>query len=152
MKDSEPILRLENVHKAFGETVVLDGVDLEIYAGQTTVIIGPSGCGKSVLLKHMIGLIHPDSGRVYFRNHEISSLSEKRLVPIRRRMGFLFQSSGLFDSITVHQSGGQAFLDLHVQRKVLLLEGIGHGARGGLDNIGQVVRFPAVRLLSPLDS
>ncbi len=104
MKDSEPILRLENVHKAFGETVVLDGVDLEIYAGQTTVIIGPSGCGKSVLLKHMVGLLCPDSGCVFFGEHKISSLSEKRMVPIRQQMGFLFQSSALFDSMTVEQN------------------------------------------------
>ncbi len=104
MKDSEPILRLENVHKAFGETVVLDGVDLKIYAGQTTVIIGPSGCGKSVLLKHMIGLLCPDSGCVFFGEHKISSLSEKRMVPIRQQMGFLFQSSALFDSMTVEQN------------------------------------------------
>ena len=104
MKNSEPILRLENVHKAFGETVVLDGVDLKIYAGQTTVIIGPSGCGKSVLLKHMIGLLCPDSGCVFFGEHKISSLSEKNMVPIRRQMGFLFQSSALFDSMTVEQN------------------------------------------------
>ncbi len=142
MKDSEPILRLENVHKAFGETVVLDGVDLEVYAGQTTVIIGASGCGKSVLLKHMIGLIHPDSGRVFFRNHEISSLSEKRLVPIRRRMGFLFQSSALFDSMTVEQNICFPLIDHNVGTKASQLSRCREVlSLVGLDGLQE--RFPA---------
>ena len=72
MKDAKTIIRLLGVHKAFGKEVVLDGVDLDIHTGQTTVIIGPSGCGKSVLLKHMVGLLKPDSGQVFFRKHEIS--------------------------------------------------------------------------------
>ncbi|MBN1555701.1 MAG: ATP-binding cassette domain-containing protein, partial [Phycisphaerae bacterium] len=102
--DDDVILRLEGVCKSFGPTDVLRDVDLEVRSGQTTVVIGPSGCGKSVLLKHMVGLLKPDAGKVYFRQHEISHLDEKHLTPIRRRMGFLFQGSALFDSMTVEEN------------------------------------------------
>jgi len=104
MNDDGVILHLEGVYKSFGQTEVLRGVDLQVQAGQTTVVIGPSGCGKSVLLKHMIGLLKPDAGKVFFRQHEISHLDEKHLAPIRRRMGFLFQGGALFDSMTVEEN------------------------------------------------
>jgi phospholipid/cholesterol/gamma-HCH transport system ATP-binding protein len=99
-----PILRLAGVSKRFDKTVVLDGVDLDIQTGKTTVIIGPSGCGKSVLLKHMVGLIRPDRGEVFFRGHDITGLNERQLLPIRRKMGFLFQGAALFDSMSVEQN------------------------------------------------
>ena len=104
MESDSPIIRLEKVHKAFDNHVVLAGVSLDIQPGQTTVIIGPSGCGKSVLLRHIIGLLRPDRGRVFFRRHEVSAMSEKALVSVRRRIGFLFQGSALFDSMTVEQN------------------------------------------------
>jgi len=104
MKQEEPIIRLENVYKAFNGEVVLNGVDLAVRPGQTTVVIGPSGCGKTVLLKHIIGLLKPDRGKVFFRNDEISAMSERQLVKVRRHMGFLFQGSALFDSMTVRQN------------------------------------------------
>jgi phospholipid/cholesterol/gamma-HCH transport system ATP-binding protein len=104
MSATQPIIRLKNVSKAFGRLVVLNSVNLAIEPGKTTVVIGPSGCGKSVLLKHMIGLLRPDSGQVFFGPDEISSLSERRMVPLRRRMGFLFQGGALFDSMTVGQN------------------------------------------------
>jgi len=104
MIQEKPIIRLEKVYKAFDDLVVLDGVDLAIRPGETTVVIGPSGCGKSVLLKHLVGLLKPDRGKVFFGNLEISAAGERRLVEIRRRMGFLFQGSALFDSMTVEQN------------------------------------------------
>ena len=104
MDGHEPIIRLEGVHKAFGREVVLDGLDLAIERGKTTVVIGPSGCGKSVLLKHIVGLIRPDRGKVYFRDRLVSAMSERQLVAVRRRMGFLFQGGALFDSMTVEQN------------------------------------------------
>jgi phospholipid/cholesterol/gamma-HCH transport system ATP-binding protein len=103
-QNDKPLLRLAGVCKSFGQTVVLDGVDLSIREGETTVIIGPSGCGKSVLLKTMVVLLRPDRGRVFFRDEEISGLSERKLVPVRRRMGLLFQGAALFDSMTVAQN------------------------------------------------
>jgi phospholipid/cholesterol/gamma-HCH transport system ATP-binding protein len=104
MANELPIIRLEGVYKSFGGSPVLRGVDLSIQSGQTTVIIGPSGCGKTVLIKHIVGLIRPDRGKVFFRDQEVSALSEARLVPFRRRMGFLFQGAALFDSMTVEQN------------------------------------------------
>jgi len=104
MARTAPIIRLEGVHKAFNGQVVLDGVDLAVEPGKTTVVIGPSGCGKSVLLKTIIGLLRPDRGKVFFRQHEISSMPERRLDLVRRRFGFLFQGSALFDSMTVTQN------------------------------------------------
>lgn len=105
MKDNgDPIIRLEAVHKAFGSERVLRGLDLSIRRGQTTVVIGASGCGKSVLLKHIIGLLRPDSGKVFFEDQEVSAMSERALGGVRRRMGFLFQGSALFDSMTVEEN------------------------------------------------
>ncbi len=104
MDKLQPIFRLVQVKKTFDRQVVLGGVDLEIFPGQTTVIIGPSGCGKTVLLKHLIGLLKPDSGKVFFGDQEISALSERALLKIRRKMGFLFQSGALFDSMTVQEN------------------------------------------------
>lgn len=104
MSDDSAIIRLRDVTKAFNGQRVLDELSLSVRPGRTTVIIGPSGCGKSVLLKHMIGLLRPDSGQVLFHDREISSLPERKLVAVRRRMGFLFQGGALFDSMTVAQN------------------------------------------------
>lgn len=104
MAEDEPIIRFEDVHKSFNGTMVLKGVSLRIRRGQTTVIIGPSGCGKTVLIKHVVGLIKPDRGKVFFQDQEVSAMSERRLIAVRRKMGFLFQGSALFDSMTVEQN------------------------------------------------
>ena len=104
VKTPQPIIRLEDVSKRFNGQRVLDHLTLDVRRGQTTVIIGPSGCGKTVLLKHMIGLLRPDRGRVFFDGQDITRLSERALVPIRQRMGFVFQSNALFDSMTVAQN------------------------------------------------
>jgi phospholipid/cholesterol/gamma-HCH transport system ATP-binding protein len=97
----DPIIRLKQVHKSFGPLRVLSGVSLDFHVGQTTVVLGPSGTGKSVLLKHIAGLIRPDSGEVWFEDQCIGHLSEHDLVPVRRKIGFLFQMGALFDSMTV---------------------------------------------------
>jgi phospholipid/cholesterol/gamma-HCH transport system ATP-binding protein len=104
MTDKEPIIQLKNVTKAFDRLVVLNAVNLEIAPGKTTVIIGPSGCGKSVLLKHIVALIRPDNGRVFFEGQEVSAMGDRELVPIRRQIGFLFQGGALFDSMTVEEN------------------------------------------------
>ena len=95
---------MTDVHKAFGPLVVLGGIDLDIARGKTTVVIGPSGCGKSVLLKHVVGLLRPDRGEVWFRRHCMSALPESALVRVRQRIGFLFQGGALFDSMTVQEN------------------------------------------------
>ena len=104
MVQTEPIIRLQNVHKAFNSHPVLGGINLDVSPHETTVIIGPSGCGKSVLLRHVVGLLKPDRGKVYFRKYEVSALSERILSRVRSRIGFLFQGGALFDSMTVEQN------------------------------------------------
>ena len=102
--NDRPVVRLVDVHKRFGDVVVLDGVDLSLRSGETTVIIGESGTGKSVLLKHIVRLLKPDRGEVYFGDRRIDNLVERELVAIRPRFGFLFQLSALFDSMTVGEN------------------------------------------------
>ena len=98
------IVVLKNVTKKFGDNVVLDGVSLSIEKGKTTVIIGPSGCGKTVLIKHLIVLLRPSLGEVYFKNRRIDNLSESELSKIRTHYGFLFQAGALFDSLSVAEN------------------------------------------------
>lgn len=94
-------MRVEGLHKAFGKNQVLCGLDLEFQRAATTVVMGPSGCGKSVLLKHLVGLLRPDSGKVWFEHDRIDQIREAQLGPFRRRIGFLFQQGALFDSMSV---------------------------------------------------
>jgi len=101
---ADPIIRLRDVHKAFGAKVVLDGADLEVSTGETVAILGASGSGKSVTLKTMNGLVPPDSGLVEALGEEISALDERALVPLRRRISYLFQGGALFDSMNVHDN------------------------------------------------
>ena len=98
------MIRLEQISKAFKGQVVLDHLDLEIEKGKITVIIGQSGGGKSVLLKHMIGLIRPDSGHIYVNGIDIVSLDDKKLNDIRKKFGMLFQAAALFDSMNVGEN------------------------------------------------
>lgn len=100
------LIRIENLHKSFGSNKVIDGLTLSIGQGESIVIIGQSGTGKSVLLKHLIRLLDPDDGRIYFDNKDISKLHDENLVAMRRRYGVLFQSAALFDSLTVAENVG----------------------------------------------
>ena len=102
--EADPIVRIEDVHKRFGALVVLNGISLDIRRGENTVILGPSGTGKSVLLKHIVGLLHPDRGKVFFDDRCVGDLSSKELVESRKKIGFLFQMGALFDSMTVGQN------------------------------------------------
>jgi phospholipid/cholesterol/gamma-HCH transport system ATP-binding protein len=99
-----PIIRLVDLHKSFGRLHVLNGLTLDIPTGQTTVVLGPSGCGKSVMLKHIVGLLRPDRGEIWFDNSRVDMLSETRLGAVRRQIGFLFQQGALFDSMTVRDN------------------------------------------------
>jgi phospholipid/cholesterol/gamma-HCH transport system ATP-binding protein len=98
---ADPIIRLVGIQKSFGQQHVLRGIDLEVHTGRTLVIMGPSGCGKSVLLKHIVGLLRPDAGEIYFGDQRIDKLSERALKPVRKQMGLLFQMGALFDSMSV---------------------------------------------------
>jgi len=102
------MIEVQNLKKKFRQKEVLRGVSLEIKTGETMVIIGRSGCGKSVLLKHIVGLLTPDDGRVLVDGEEISKMSQKALYQIREKFGMLFQGAALFDSMTVGENVGIA--------------------------------------------
>jgi len=98
------MIRLVHVNKSFRSQQVLQDLNLTIPTGQTTVIIGRSGGGKSVLLKHIMGLIRPDSGEIWIDDEEINRLSQRNLYRVRRRFGMLFQEGALFDSMSVGEN------------------------------------------------
>lgn len=98
------LIELRNVYKRFGKLLVLNHVNLSIEEGKSLVVIGASGSGKSVMLKHIVGLLQPDEGEVWFNGKRIDGLPERDLVPIRTQFGFLFQMGALFDSMTVEEN------------------------------------------------
>src|SRR5438067_4796945 len=95
------LIHVRNLTKRLGAEEVLRGIDLEVVAGETLVIIGRSGGGKSVFLKHIIGLMKPTSGEVYVDDENVVAMTERQLTKIRKKVGILFQSAALFDSMSV---------------------------------------------------
>lgn len=98
------MIRICDLKKKFGTKEVLRGVDLIIPKGETTVILGLSGSGKSTIIKHLVGLLRADSGEIWVDGHEICRADEKTLREIRKKIGFLFQSGALFDSMNVFEN------------------------------------------------
>jgi len=102
--DDAPAIEVVDLHKAFDGRKVLTGLSLSVPRGQVTVILGGSGSGKSVLMKHMIGLLKPDSGRVHVDGQDIVPLHGRELDAVRRKFGMVFQGAALFDSMTVGEN------------------------------------------------
>lgn len=102
--ENKPILAIENLKKKFGENQVLNGFNLELYKGENVVIMGKSGSGKSVMIKCLVGLVEPDSGSIKVMNREITKLNLTEFESIRNEIGFLFQGSALYDSMTVREN------------------------------------------------
>jgi phospholipid/cholesterol/gamma-HCH transport system ATP-binding protein len=98
------MIELRNIHKRFGQQVVLDGVDFVVNEGETVALLGPSGTGKSVLLKHIIGLIRPDSGDIIVDDQDVCRLKRRELAALRSRIGYVFQNGALFDSMDVYEN------------------------------------------------
>ncbi len=98
------MIELRDVHKRFGQQVVLDGVDFNVREGETVALLGPSGTGKSVLLKHIIGLIRPDSGTIIVDDRDVGRLRRKELAQMRSHIGYVFQNGALFDSMDVFEN------------------------------------------------
>lgn len=105
------MIQLESVCKSFGEKQVLDHLDLEIRKGEAITIIGGSGSGKSVLIKHIIGLLKPDCGKILIEGVDISQLKEKKLFKIIEKFGMVFQGGALFDSMTVFENVAFGIMD-----------------------------------------
>jgi phospholipid/cholesterol/gamma-HCH transport system ATP-binding protein len=98
------MIELYGVRKRFGQQVILDGVDLTVQDGETLALLGPSGTGKSVLLKHIVGLIRQDSGKVIVDGREVALLKRKELRELRSTIGYVFQNGALFDSMNVFEN------------------------------------------------
>src|SRR2546429_2072078 len=101
---ASPVVDVVELRKSFDRAEVLRGVSFRLEKGETLVVMGGSGSGKTVLLRHVAGLIRPDSGEVRAFGINIEGLSEEELLPIRRRMGYVFQGAALFDSLSVYEN------------------------------------------------
>lgn len=104
MGATNSLIRLKDVSKSFQGRKVLDDISLEVFPGETLVIIGRSGVGKSTILKHIAGLLNPDSGEVWVEGQDVSQLREGELNELRKKMGVVFQYAALFDSLTVFEN------------------------------------------------
>lgn len=104
VKDSGPVIEIKDLHKAFGEEKVLNGVDLTLAPGENLVVLGKSGSGKSVLIKLIVGLLAADSGSIRVFDTEMTDINDKELALMRQKIGFLFQSGALYDSMSVRQN------------------------------------------------
>lgn len=104
------MIEIINLHKSFGKKHVLRGVNLKVERGESMVVIGGSGSGKSVLIKHIIGILKPDEGKVLIDSIDIAALKENELYEVRKKFGMLFQMSALFDSLSVWENVGFALM------------------------------------------
>jgi len=100
----KPIIRIDSVKKRFGDKTVHDGISLDVQQGEILTLMGGSGTGKSVLLRSIIGLERPDEGAIYFHDTEITSLDEQELIPVRKRIAYVFQYGALFDSLSIKEN------------------------------------------------
>jgi phospholipid/cholesterol/gamma-HCH transport system ATP-binding protein len=135
---NQPLIQFDNVYKRFGANQVLNGANLSIYQGEITTIIGKSGMGKSVLLKHIIGLLKPDSGRILYQGHPLYEMKKADIDKLKAKFSYVFQDTALFDSMSVYEnialplkeatSLPKGEIRTRVQEKMKLfdLEGIDH--------------------------
>ena len=101
---NQPLIQLDNVYKKFGSNQVLKGANLSIYQGEITTVIGKSGMGKSVLLKHIIGLLKPDSGRILFQGQPLYEMKRADIDKLKAKFSYVFQDTALFDSMSVYEN------------------------------------------------
>ncbi len=112
-KITTPKIEVRGLHKSFGDKVVLDGLDLDVGAGESVVVIGGSGSGKSVLLKCILGILTPEAGSIRIDGEEATTMSPRDREQVMRKIGMLFQGSALFDSLPVWQNVAFALLEVH---------------------------------------
>ncbi len=104
MTDQKPIIEIKDLVSYYGSRKILDRINLQVMPGETMTILGRSGCGKSTLLRHIIGLSKPTAGRIFIKGQDITLLSEEEMLPIRRKIGMLFQGAALFNSMTLGEN------------------------------------------------
>ena len=143
-KNKKPVLELKNIKKSFGDNQVLRGFSLKLYEGESLVIMGKSGSGKSVMVKCIVGLIQPDSGSITIRDRDIITMGQAELDFLRTEIGFLFQGSALYDSMTVREN-----LEFPLRRhkdKLKDFKGTEESVKEALQSVGlldAIDRFPA---------
>ncbi|WP_375443311.1 ABC transporter ATP-binding protein [uncultured Fibrella sp.] len=130
---SQSVIQIHDLHVAFGDNYVLRGVDLDLYKGENLVVLGRSGTGKSVLIKVVVGLLKPDSGTVKVLDEDVTALGSIELDKLRLKVGFSFQNSALYDSMTVREN-----LEFPLVRNVrnLTRAEINKQVEEALDNVG----------------
>ena len=116
MNNTEPVIEIDNLKKSFGPQDVLKNISLKLFNGENLVVLGKSGSGKSVLIKCIVRLLNPDSGEIHVRGEDMGTLTSDRLGTLRQKIGFLFQSGALYDSMTVKQN-----LEFPLRRKKIKL-------------------------------
>jgi phospholipid/cholesterol/gamma-HCH transport system ATP-binding protein len=109
------MITIRSLHKSLGGAAVLQGVDLDVQEQETLALIGPSGTGKSVLLKHIVGLLEPDSGDVLVEGRSVAHANGRQLAELRRKMGYVFQDAALLDSLTILENLSLAVADAEAQ-------------------------------------
>lgn len=130
---NEKVISIQGLYKSFGDLEVLKGIDLDVFKGENVAVLGKSGSGKSVLIKIIVGLLKPDAGTVTVLGKEVASLNEKELRELRMKIGFSFQSSALYDSMSVREN-----LEFPLVRNVkdLSVEEINKDVEEVLDAVG----------------
>jgi phospholipid/cholesterol/gamma-HCH transport system ATP-binding protein len=141
VSEDTPMIDVQELHKRLGTQDVLRGVNLTITRGHTCVVLGRSGCGKSVLLKHLNGLFQPTSGQVLIEGENISVLPERKLLKVRRKVGMLFQSGALFDSMTVEENLAFPLREQGIKDKKTLDERV-HEALDMVELLGSEKKLP----------
>ena len=134
------IIEIQNLYKKFNNSPVLNDLSLSISKGETCVIIGRSGCGKSVLLKHIVGLLKPDQGKVLVSQKEVAALNELELNALRSKISMVFQGGALFDSMNVAENIGFSLIEhTHISPKKILERVDESLVLVGLDGIGNLM-------------
>lgn len=134
----ETVISISGLYKSFGDLDVLKGVDFHLFKGENVAVLGKSGTGKSVLIKVIAGLLKPDQGKVVVLGHHVDRLSRKQLDALRLHIGFSFQNSALYDSMTVYQN--LAF-PLTMNRKELGKKEVDHAVHEVLDAVGLANKY-----------
>ena len=138
-----PIVTFRDIWKRFGPKIIYEGLDLDVYEGETLTIIGGSGTGKSVMLKCLIGLLRPDRGTIHAFGEEVTGRSERHLAGVRKRVGMLFQGGALFDSLTVERNIAFPLLEAGERDEQVISERVAETL--------ELVGMPGIEKMSPSD-